>query len=393
MSRKPNILFISTFYPKKDLLQYCQFVHEEAKALRRKGYHISIINPRNDIKEIVSWTLEGIPILCLPYQTWRTNYSYIINSVFLFKALKALGEQYFKSFDFIHVHNCLPEGNAVYLLKKEFQLQMPIAVQVHDLNVFKGAYVRTPFIKYIFYKKSKNLYMAYDYCIGISNMVSDLIRSCLPSDSDQKVITSYNGYNPNIFNTRQSANNPAGSPIRILFVGNLIELKGIRTLIHAYCQVYPIFSVPTELWILGQGILEKEMKAIIHSYQMDENISFKGYVLPEKVADYMRQCHIFAMPSTFEGLGCVYLEAMACGLPCIACTGQGISEIIKSTFAGILIPPNDLPALKDSLLKLVNDSELRTHYKDTISHMISDYTWDNTVEPIEKLYRHSIIQH
>ena len=107
MSRIPNILFISTFYPKKDLLQYCQFVHEEAKALRRKGYHISIINPRSDIKEIISWNLEDIPILCLPYQAWRTNYSYIINSIFLFKALKSLGEHYFKAFDFIHVHNCL----------------------------------------------------------------------------------------------------------------------------------------------------------------------------------------------------------------------------------------------------------------------------------------------
>ena len=82
-------------------------------------------------------------------------------------------------------------------------------------------------------------------------MVSDLIRSCLPSDSDRKVITSYNGYNPDIFNTRQSISASAGSPIRILFVGNLIELKGIRTLIHAYCQNYPLFSVPTELWILG----------------------------------------------------------------------------------------------------------------------------------------------
>ncbi len=390
MSHKPNVLFISTFYPKKELLQYCQFVHEEAKALQRKGYNITVINPRNDIKVCESWALEGISILCLPYRTLRTNYSYIINSIFLFRALKTLGEQYFNKFDFIHAHNCLPEGNAVRLLKKEFHLQMPIAVQVHDPNVFKGAYIHTHFIKHIFYKQCQKVYMDCDHCIGVSNMVSDLIRPCLPSESRHKVITSYNGYNPDIFNTLQTKRNSEESLIRILFVGNLIEWKGIRTLIHAYCQCYSMFSVPTELWILGQGILEKEMRALIQDYHMEEHIFFKGYVLPEKVANYMRQCHIYAMPSTFEGFGCVYLEAMACGLPCIACSGQGISELMQDSAVGILIPPNDLQALKDSLLKLVNHSELRLQYKDNISSMISDHTWDNAVKPIEGIYNQSI---
>ena len=151
-----------------------------------------------------------------------------------------------------------------------------------------------------------------------------------------------------------------------------------------------MFSVPTELWILGQGILEKEMRALIQDYHMEEHIFFKGYVLPEKVANYMRQCHIYAMPSTFEGFGCVYLEAMACGLPCIACSGQGISELMQDSAVGILIPPNDLQALKDSLLKLVNHSELRLQYKDNISSMISDHTWDNAVKPIEGIYNQSI---
>ena len=371
-------------------MQYCQFVHEEAKALERKGYNITVINPRNDIKVSESWTLEGISILCLPYRTLRTNYSYIVNSILLFRALKTLGKQYFTKFDFIHAHNCLPEGNAVRLLKKEYHLQMPIAVQVHDPNVYKGAYIHAQFIKQIFYRQCQKVYMDCDYCIGVSNMVSDLIRPCLPLESSYKVITSYNGYNPNIFNTQQTQRDSEISPIRILFVGNLIEWKGIRTLIHAYCQCYALFSTPTELWVLGKGILEKEMKIIIQDYHMEEHIFFKGYVLPEKVASYMKQCHIYAMPSTFEGFGCVYLEAMACGLPCIACSGQGISEIMQNRDVGILIPPNDLHALKDSLLKLVNHSELRHQYKNNITSLIANHTWDSAVKPIEEIYRQSI---
>lgn len=390
MSKKPHILFVSTFYPKEDLLQYCQFVHEEAKALIRRGYMITVINPRSDIKRPRTWSLEGIPILCLPYRTWRTNYSYIINSYFLYHSLKVLGRDYFLQFDFIHVHNCLPEGNALLLLKRNFRLDIPMTVQIHDLNVEKCGYIRLKAAQYLFRKRCRSIYHAYDFCIGVSEPVSDLIRSTLPDTEKAKVITALNGYNPDIFHKTPMVDDASNSfPIRILFVGNLIELKGIRNLIHAYCQCYPEFSVPTELWILGCGILEKEMQALVREYQMENHVSFKGYVSTLQVADYMNQCHIYAVPSTYEGFGCVYLEAMACGLPCIACTGQGISGILELHEVGLLIPPHNLEKLKESLLKLVNHPEIRHEYALRISQMIPNYTWDSAVEPITQIYEAS----
>lgn len=390
MSQKPYILFVSTFYPREDLLQYCQFVHEEAKALLLKGYHITVINPRTDIKESRQWTLDDIPILCLPYHSWRTNYSYLANSYFLFHALRTLGESYFRQFDFIHVHNCLPEGNALLLLKKAFRLNMPMAVQVHDPNIYKCAYIRLRAAQCIFKNRCIKLYHEYDYCIGVSNPVSDLIRQGLPDREKQKVLTAYNGYNPAIFNRfgRTDARS-VDSCIRILFVGNLIEWKGIRDLIHGYCQCYSRFSYPTELWILGRGILQQELEDLVHDYHMEEHVSFKGYVPAEQVALYMKQCHIYAMPSTFEGFGCVYLEAMACGLPCIACTDQGISEIIEQHDAGILIPPHSLDGLKESLLTLVNDPDSLNNYVEHINSFITEHTWNEAVTPIAELYSSS----
>lgn len=391
MAAKPKVLFISTFYPQKNLLQYCQFVHEEAKALARRGYDITVINPRQDLRSAERWTLEGIPILCLPYRTWRTNYSYIINSVFLFHALKALGRDFYLPFSFIHVHNCLPEGNAALLLKEEFGLTAPMAVQIHDPNIYKGAYIRLPLAKKLFRRRCQAIYQGFDWCLGVSGMVSDLIREGLDAVSCSKVVTSYNGYNPAIFNTvdRDGAK-VCRRTVRILFVGNLIEWKGIRTLIHAYCQSYENFSVPTELWILGRGVLEKEMQKIVRSYGMEGSVSFKGYVLPEQVAAYMNQCDIYAMPSTFEAFGCVYVEAMACGLPCIACTGQGIAEIIQNDMHGLLIPPRDLDALKTALLRMVNEPDLRERFRKNIAALIPSFTWDHAVEPIAHIYQLSI---
>jgi hypothetical protein len=73
----------------------------------------------------------------------------------------------------------------------------------------------------------------------------------------------------------------------------------------------------------------------------------------------MRRCALFALPSRYEGLGCVYLEAMSTGKPAIACRGQGIDEIIRHGRTGWLIDPDNLPELIAALTTLLGDVQLR----------------------------------
>jgi glycosyltransferase involved in cell wall biosynthesis len=73
----------------------------------------------------------------------------------------------------------------------------------------------------------------------------------------------------------------------------------------------------------------------------------------------MRDCTVFVLPSRYEGLGCVYLEAMASGKPIIACRGQGIDEIIQHRSNGWLIPVDGLEELVQGLQILLNDGDLR----------------------------------
>lgn len=384
--RKMRILFITTFYPCKELPQYGIFVHEEAKALQNRGHAVTILNPRTDIHENYNWEYDGLEIYCLRIGHCRTNYSNILNSYFLYRGLASLNNAFYLSFDVIHVHNCLPEGNAVRMLNKK--LNQPMVIQIHGLDVFHTQKIRTKIIKKIFYKCCRRVYQESDSCIGVSNKVSNYIRQCL-SDSDyDKVNTVYNGFNPLIFNDELDDNREEGL-VRILFAGNIIELKGIRNLIHAYCQLYCKFTEPTELWIFGRGKLEKEMRELVKQYDMEEHVTFKGYVTSELLAQGMKKSDIFVMPSTDEALGCVYLEAMACGLPCIACQGQGIEEIIDVQ-TGMLISPGALDELKDALENLVNNREIRIKYQNNIRLMINDYVWSSAAEQIEQIYNTAI---
>ena len=78
-----------------------------------------------------------------------------------------------------------------------------------------------------------------------------------------------------------------------------------------------------------------------------------------EVAEAMRNCTVFVLPSRYEGLGCVYLEAMACGKPAIGCHGQGIEEIIRHGENGWLIPIDGLEDLVQGLKVLLGNADLR----------------------------------
>jgi glycosyltransferase involved in cell wall biosynthesis len=71
----------------------------------------------------------------------------------------------------------------------------------------------------------------------------------------------------------------------------------------------------------------------------------------------MRRATVFALPSRYEGLGCVYLEAMSAGKPVVACRGQGIEEVVEQGVNGCLI--EDLQELSDTLARLLQQAGLR----------------------------------
>jgi glycosyltransferase involved in cell wall biosynthesis len=78
------------------------------------------------------------------------------------------------------------------------------------------------------------------------------------------------------------------------------------------------------------------------------------------------------LPSRYEGLGCVYLEAMACAKPVIACRGQGIDEIIDHGSNGWLIPVAGLEELVQGLQVLLENAELRAHIGQAARQTILD---------------------
>src|SRR5581483_3398987 len=105
--------------------------------------------------------------------------------------------------------------------------------------------------------------------------------------------------------------------------------KGHACLLRAFQRV--LKAVPEcRLEIVGNGPERENLIRLASKLGISAKVLFLPRQSKSEMAESIRRCSIFALPSKYEGLGCVYLEAMACARPVIGCHGQGIDEVIRT---------------------------------------------------------------
>lgn len=171
---------------------------------------------------------------------------------------------------------------------------------------------------------------------------------------------------------------------KIITVCRLTGWKGVDGLI----QVLP--ELPeTGLVIVGDGPLRGELSAQARDLGVEGRVRFVGTIPKEQVLAYLRACDVFVLNSTYEGLPHVLLEAMAAGLPVIATDVGGTGEIVESGRNGLLVPPHDPPALRQSLLRILNSpSEAKSlvqEGKDTLTRFSLEAMVDHTEATISDI--------
>jgi glycosyltransferase involved in cell wall biosynthesis len=143
-----------------------------------------------------------------------------------------------------------------------------------------------------------------------------------------------------------------------LSVGNLIPTKGHALLLRAFADIAHEHP-DCELHIIGDGPERQALMRLTQALVISSRVRFLEKQSRTAVADAMKRCAVFALPSSYEGLGGVYLEAMACAKPVIGCEGQGIADIIRHGSNGLLVPPHDELQLRNALGMLLQNAGLR----------------------------------
>jgi len=147
----------------------------------------------------------------------------------------------------------------------------------------------------------------------------------------------------------------------IVFVGKLAPNKGVLDLVDAAAALAT--EIPDlRLQLVGRatGAMEPDLRRRADQAGAPDLLVFEGFVEQDRLPDLFSRAHLFAMPSHYEpGPGLVYLEAMACGLPVVACSGAGAAEVVTDGVTGLLAPPRSPPALAQALRALLVDPARR----------------------------------
>jgi len=150
-----------------------------------------------------------------------------------------------------------------------------------------------------------------------------------------------------------------GGPLRLLFVGNLIPRKGLHFLLQA---LYAISQSNWYLTIVGGDSLDPDyagkIESLIKGFGLEQKVERFGILEGEELWDQYRKAHVLAVPSTYEGYGIAYLEAMRFGLPVIGSARGGAKELVTDRLNGFLVEPGDVKAIALHIDELAGDREL-----------------------------------
>jgi glycosyltransferase involved in cell wall biosynthesis len=374
-----HLLTLTPFYPSTAEDANGCFVSEPLESLSKLGVRNTVLALQPFYRGRPSSRNSAAPGEWLQYFSFPGGVGLSSAGKFAFARIAARLRNLHKSrpIDLIHAHGALPCGHAAVLAGRE--LNVPYVVSVHGLDAFST--VQVPgFSGERCRHISRRVYEAASRVICVSEHVRDSIREEMAETCSTSVV--YNGVDSARFTPTE-----ATAAQKILSVGNLIPIKGHSHVICAMAAIAGEFPF-LQLDIIGDGAGREHLATLTRQLRVEEKVRFLGRQSRAQVAEAMRQCTIFALPSRYEALGCVYLEAMACGKPAIGCRGQGIAEIIQHGTNGFLVDADGEQELASVLSQLLREPA-RAHDVGTAARqtILSGLTLQHQAANLIRIYR------
>jgi glycosyltransferase involved in cell wall biosynthesis len=170
------------------------------------------------------------------------------------------------------------------------------------------------------------------------------------------------------------------------YIGALSLTKNVKTLIKAFSDIqktYPEMKV--KLLIIGNGPMRPILEECVKRYGIDGYVSFLGYI-PDAYR-FLNAMDIFVLPSLSEGSPIALIEAMACGKAIIASDIPAIKEMVEDGKEALLFNPYSSEQLKEAILKLYRNSELRRALGENAKKKAEQYDVNVVFSKIVKIYQ------
>lgn len=394
MKEKPptknlHILMVCSSYPRFKGDSAAIFLHLLAKALNDKNITVSVLAPDEPNTDAIA-TLDGINVyhfryFIKPYQKLAYGAGILPNiskNPWLMLQIPLFACSMFFSIHrlcrrldigLIHAHWIIPQGFVAMLAGK--LLKIPVVTTAHggDAFAFKN--------KLFSALKSVTLYG----CDAWTSNTVTTANAIDPLGRYKSIHIVPMGVDVTMFCRKAeivTLPKQCDGKMIVLFVGRLVEKKGVRYLIEAFAQLDRHILDGAVLLIIGDGHEKNSLVRLSTKLGLEKNIFFIGKIQNDQLLNYYSQAHLFVAPSIIdkhgdtEGQGIVLLEAMACRVPIIASRVGGIVDVISDNTTGMLVDPGDASSLCECMQKLLENPELSKKLTDNAEKFVNNqYSW------------------
>jgi glycosyltransferase involved in cell wall biosynthesis len=309
--------------------------------------------------------------------------------------------------DLVHAH---ATHGISYALLRRLVLDRPLVVHVHDTTagaVRSGEYfpfrrgfktaLKEHYIVNMALLRQRLMWRKADRLIAVCTSVANELSEDygIPRDRIRVV---FNGVDPDTF--RPSPDKQQfrkelgleGDPV-VLFVGHFGLRKGSHQLLKAIPAI--LKSFPRALFVLvggtpsflASGIYWSALRDLVARSGIGERVRFVGTVPYDDVVRYYWAADLFVLPTLYEGLPKVVLEAMACGLPVITTRVSGNTDAVVDGETGILVDPRSVEQLRDAMLSLLSDpGMMRLMSVRGRRRAVELFTWERAAKEVSNVY-------
>jgi teichuronic acid biosynthesis glycosyltransferase TuaC len=387
--RSLQVLSLTPFFPSdRDDASGC-FISEPLDLLAKAGIHNTVFAVQPAYRPRLRARASVVPVHWLRYWALPGGMGLPSAGAFLFARIVARVRELnrVQPIDLIHAHAPLPCGHAAMLLSRE--LNIPYVVSVHGLDAFSTEHVTGKSGEWC-RRISQRVYRSASQVICVSEHVREQVLAGAGGNCRTAVV--YNSVDAALFTpaSEMTAALSDASSLMILSIGNLIPIKGHEQLIRAAAALASDF--PSLRWeIIGDGPERRRLQVLANELHVADRVRFLGRQSRIQVADALQRCTIFVLPSRYEALGCVYLEAMSTGKPAIGCRNQGIAEVIQHGWNGLLVGPDNHEELTQAISTLLRDEPARRKMGTAARNTILDgFTLAHQSENLARVYRECV---
>ena len=392
-----KVLYIVSAFPRYEGDVITPWMVETIKRLKREGVEVTVFSP--SYKGLKTHQVYGIPVKRFRYfiSKWenltheetapdRVAKGFLPKFLVFFYlwcgSFSIIKLCLKEKFDVIHVHWVVPHfwfGFLARLVSKASIVSTFYSVELRWVKTKVS--ILKPFLKWSI--KSSNKVIAISQ--HTYKEVVDLFNR------DVEIIP----YGVSISEKNLAPEKSSSKPKNILFVGRLVERKGVQYLLEAFGKIAK--DSQAHLVIVGQGPEKEKLQRLAKEKNLDDKITFAGFVDDESLKNYYQNCSVFVLPAITdekgdtEGLGVVLIEALTYKKPVIASNVGGITDIVIDGKTGLLVSEKNSEELAMALKRILLDANLAKRLgEEGYTHVKEKFGWDRIIRQLKKTYEGAV---